>query len=136
MDPQISAIPNALVYDGSLVDDSGVDDDSALDGWFQRDWGHDAPVLLVDMAPLNAWVTSVKTGRAGGSRLNFLSATVSVDIAERLLRPDRPDLPLGERARVLIGCALPAAGAARKPADQGRCARTRGRPGNSPHLPR
>ena len=55
------------------------------------------------MAPLNAWVTSVKTGRAGGSRLNFLSATVSVDIAERLLRPDRPDLPLGERARVLIG---------------------------------
>ncbi len=55
------------------------------------------------MASLNAWVTSVKTGRAGGSRLNFLSATVSVDIAERLLRPDRPDLPLGEQARVLIG---------------------------------
>jgi hypothetical protein len=54
------------------------------------------------MAPLNAWVTSVKTGRAGGSRLNFLSATVSVDIAERLLRLDRPELPHGERARVLI----------------------------------
>ena len=87
----------------ACVDGDSVDDDSALDGWFQRDWGHDAPVLLVDMAPLNAWVTSVKTGRAGGSRLNFLSATVSVDIAERLLRPDRPDLPLGERARVLIG---------------------------------
>ena len=103
MDPQISAIPNTLVYDQSLVDGDGVEDDSALDGWFARDWGHDAPVLLVDMAPLNAWVTSVKTGRAGGSRLNFLSATVSVDIAERLLRLDRPQLPLGERARVLIG---------------------------------
>jgi hypothetical protein len=102
MHPQISAIPNALVYDRSLVDGDRVDDDSALDGWFRRDWGHDAPVLLVDMAPLNAWVTSVKTGRAGGSRLNFLSATVSVDIAERLLRLDRPELPLGERARVLI----------------------------------
>jgi hypothetical protein len=103
MDPQISAIPNALVYDGSLVDGVGVDDDSALDGWYRRDWGHDAPVLLVDMAPLNAWVTSVKTGRVGGSRLNFLSATVSVDIAERLLRLDRPKLLLGERPRVLIG---------------------------------
>jgi hypothetical protein len=103
MDPQISAIPNALVYDQSLIDDDCVDDDSALDGWYQRDWGHDAPVLLVDMAPLNAWVTSVKTGRAGGSRLNFLSATVSVDIAERLLRLDRPPLPDGERPRVLIG---------------------------------
>ena len=103
MGPQISAIPNALVYDGSLQDGENVGDDSALDGWYQRCWGHDAPVLLVDMAPLNAWVTSVKTGRVGGSRLNFLSATVSVDIAERLLRPDRPELPLGERARVLIG---------------------------------
>jgi hypothetical protein len=103
MDPQISAIPNALVYDQSLINGDGVDDDSALDGWYQRDWGHDAPVLLVDMTPLNAWVTSVKTGRAGGSRLNFLSATVSVDIAERLLRLDRPPLPDGDRARVLIG---------------------------------
>ncbi len=102
MTPQISAIPNALVYDGTLTDGDGVDDDSPLDGWYRRDWGNDAPVLLVDMAPLNAWVTSVKTGRAGGSRLNFLSATVSVDIAERLLRLDRPELPLGERARVLI----------------------------------
>jgi superfamily I DNA and/or RNA helicase/ssDNA-binding Zn-finger/Zn-ribbon topoisomerase 1 len=102
MHPQISAIPNELVYDHSLVDDEGVADDSALDDWYQRDWGRDAPVLLVDMAPLNAWVTSVKTGRAGGSRLNFLSATVSVDVAERLLRLDRPKLPLGERPRVLI----------------------------------
>jgi superfamily I DNA and/or RNA helicase len=103
VDPEISAIPNALVYAGSLVDGDNVGDDSALDGWYQREWGHDAPVLLVDMAPLNAWVTSVKTGRVGGSRLNFLSAMVSVDIAERLLRPDRPQLPLGERPRVLIG---------------------------------
>lgn len=103
MGPQISAIPNALVYDQSLIDGDGVDNDTALDGWYQRDWGHDAPVLLVDMAPLNAWVTSVKTGRAGGSRLNFLSATVSVDIAERMLRLDRPQLRDGERPRVLIG---------------------------------
>jgi hypothetical protein len=38
---------------------------------------------------------------AGGTRINFLSATVPVDIAERLLRLDRPSLPDGDRARVL-----------------------------------
>jgi hypothetical protein len=103
MHAQISAIPNTLVYAGSLSDGPDVEDDSSLDSWYRRDWGHDAPVLLVDMEPLNAWVTSVKTGRVGGSRLNFLSATVAVDVAERLLRPDRPSLPLGERPRVLIG---------------------------------
>jgi hypothetical protein len=103
MDPQMSAIPNALVYGGALIDGEGVDDDSALDGWYDRLWSHDAPVLLVDMGPLNAWVTSVRTGRVGGSRLNFLSAVISVDIAERLLRSDRPSLGTAERPRVLIG---------------------------------
>jgi hypothetical protein len=102
MHPQISVIPNTLVYRGDLRDGDGVDDDSELDGWYQRGWGHDSPVLLVDMQPLNAWVTSVKTGRAAGSRLNFLSAIVSVDIAERLLQPDRPSIGSGERPRVLI----------------------------------
>jgi AAA domain len=103
MAPPISAIANALVYEQQLVDGEGVDDDSSLDGWFDRGWGHDEPVVLVDMAPLNAWVTSVKTGRLGGSRLNFLSALISIDIAERLLTAGRPELPLGERPRVLIG---------------------------------
>lgn len=59
--------------------------------------------MLVDTGPLEAWVTSVKTGRVGGSRLNFLSAAVAVNIAERLLRLDRPEISPGERARVLIG---------------------------------
>ena len=135
MGRQISAIPNALVYAGTLADGDGVDDDSTLDGWYQRDWGYDAPVLLVDMAPLNAWVTSVKTGRVGGSRLNFLSAMVSVDIAERLLRPDRPELPLGERAAGVDRRALPAPSATREPADQGGGTRARGPPGHRPHLP-
>jgi hypothetical protein len=66
---------------------TGVTDDTSLDAWYQRERGHDTPVLLVDMAPLNAWVTSVKTGRVGGSRLNFLSAVVSVDIASARPRP-------------------------------------------------
>jgi hypothetical protein len=101
MHPRISAIPNTHFYEGTLADGDGVDDDSALDGWYDRDWEHDQPVLLVDTGPMNAWVTSVNTaGRA--SRLNFLSATVCVDLAERLLAPGRPELPLGERARILI----------------------------------
>jgi AAA domain len=100
MHPRISAIPNAHFYDGTLSDGKGVHDESALDGWYDR-WEHDQPVLLVDTGPMNAWVTSVNTG-GRASRLNFLSATVCVDLAERLLLPDRPELPLGERARILI----------------------------------
>jgi hypothetical protein len=101
MHPQISAIPNDHFYEGTLEDGENVNDDSALDGWYDKDWENDQPVLLVDTAPMNAWVTSVNTaGRA--SRLNFLSASVCVDLAERLLLPGRPELPLGERARILI----------------------------------
>lgn len=58
-------------------------------------------MLLVDTAGLNAWVTSVSHG-GRTSRLNFLSATVCVDIAEMLLRPDRPEFEPGARPRVLI----------------------------------
>ena len=80
MHPQISAIPNALIYDGLLEDDPSTLDDSELDGWFDRTWGPDAPVVLVDTESLHAWVTGV--GGAGRtSRLNFLSATVCADLA-------------------------------------------------------
>jgi hypothetical protein len=44
----------------------------------------------------------VNSGAGRASRLNFLSASVCVDLAERLLLPDRPELPLGERARIMI----------------------------------
>jgi superfamily I DNA and/or RNA helicase len=101
MHPQISAIPNTHFYGGTLEDGDRVLDDSALDGWYDNGWEHDRPVLLIDTGPMNAWVTSVNSaGRA--SRLNFLSATVCVDLAERLLVPGRPELALGERARILI----------------------------------
>jgi hypothetical protein len=53
------------------------------------------------MGSSNAWVTSVSRGERS-SRLNFLSATVSVDLAEQLLRPDRDELAPGVRARILI----------------------------------
>jgi DNA-binding CsgD family transcriptional regulator len=101
MHPQISAVPNELIYDGLLADGEETSDDSELDEWFDRDWGADHPVLLVDTGPLNAWVTGVGGG-GRTSRLNFLSATVCVDLAERLLRDDRPELPAGSPRRVLI----------------------------------
>lgn len=102
MHPQISAIPNRFLYRQELRDASGVENDGdRLEGWFEHEWGQDTPVLLVDTGSLNAWVTSVNNaGRT--SRLNFLSATVCVDLAEMLLRPDRPE-PTGGHARILIG---------------------------------
>ena len=101
MHPDISAIPNELIYDGLLSDAESTLDDSELDGWFDRNWGPDAPIVLVDTEPLNAWVTGV--GGAGRtSRLNFLSATVCADLAERMLLQDRAGLEDGSPRRILI----------------------------------
>ncbi len=70
-------------------------------GWCVGDWLNKSPVTLVDTGNLNAWVTSVvKGGRA--SRLNFLSATVAVDLAEQLLSPDRPKRGEGSPKRIII----------------------------------
>jgi superfamily I DNA and/or RNA helicase len=54
----------------------------------------------VDTGSTNAWVTSVVRG-GSVSRLNFLSASVCVDLAKQVLRIDRPPLEDG-RPRVLI----------------------------------
>jgi hypothetical protein len=101
MHPSISAISNELIYDGLLTDGPGTEDGAGVPDWYRSEWGHDNPVLLVDMAATNAWVTSVSRGERA-SRLNFLSATVSVDLAEQLLRVDRATLPPGMAARILI----------------------------------
>ena len=60
-------------------------------------------MLLVDTGSVGAWVTSVARGR-GSSRLNFLSATICVELVEQLLRENRPKLQAGERPRVLLVC--------------------------------
>lgn len=102
MHPQISAVPNELIYDGLLSDAPSTLDDSELDRWFDRSWGPDAPVVLVDTGSLNAWVTGVG-GPGRTSRLNFLSATVCADLAQRMLRQDRPRLEEGSPRRILVG---------------------------------
>jgi hypothetical protein len=100
MHPAISAIPNRFLYGGTLRNGAGVEDHRVLDGWYERDWGYDSPVLLVDTGSLNAWVTSVNhAGRT--SRLNFLSATACVDIAEMLLLEERSEITSGH-PRILI----------------------------------
>ena len=48
MHPAISAIPNHFLYGGTLRNGAGVEDDRVLDGWYEREWGYDSPVLLVD----------------------------------------------------------------------------------------
>jgi hypothetical protein len=101
MNPAISAIPNALVYDSTLRDGAGTEAVRGLEGWYRPDWGHDTPVLLVDTESTNAWVTSVDRG-GSGSRLNFLSATVCLDLAVHMLRDDRPPARPGDHARILI----------------------------------
>lgn len=103
MHPFVSAIPNVLVYKNRLEDDPTTLDDRPLDDWYDRTWGHDTPVLLVDTGPVGAWVTSVARG-ARSSRLNFLSATICVDIARQLLRDDRSAMRIGGDRRVLIVC--------------------------------
>ena len=103
MHPDISAIPNTLVYDNILKDGPETEKDDSLDGWYRKDWGYDNPVLLVDTGSVGAWVTSVARGR-GSSRLNFLSATICVELVEQLLRKNRPKLQEGERPRALLVC--------------------------------
>ena len=103
MHPEISSIPNSLIYGEHLVDDVAASSDAELVGWHQDDWGHDSPVLLVDTGPTNAWVTSVPRG-SGSSRLNFLSATVCVDLAETMLREDRKPFVVGSQPRIAIIC--------------------------------
>jgi superfamily I DNA and/or RNA helicase len=58
-------------------------------------------VLRIDIGSTHAWVTSVVRGERS-SRLNFLSATVCVDLAEQLLAQDREPLDSGKPARILI----------------------------------
>ncbi len=101
MKPAISALANELAYKGLLRDGDEIHSEGALGDWYRRDWGHDADLLLLDTESVGAWVTSVpRGGRA--SRLNFLSATVCVDLVREMLRSDRPPWRPGDHPRIII----------------------------------
>ena len=101
MKPAISALANELAYEGVLRDGDEINSEVALGDWYRPDWGHDADLLLVDTETVGAWVTSVPRG-GGASRLNFLSATVCVDLAREMLRSDRPPWRPGDHPRIII----------------------------------
>ncbi|MGO8762561.1 MAG: AAA domain-containing protein [Desulfobaccales bacterium] len=115
MHPFISSIANELFYDLRLKDGQlkiqgrkhNLSDDecdrSSLLQWYNIDWGHDNPVLLIDTGSAGAWVTSVSRGNRA-SRLNFLSATISVNLAEKILKDDRPKMESGQDQRILMIC--------------------------------
>ena len=99
--PEIADVANVF-YDGLLR--TSPEPPKGLEefrDWYDADWPHDSPVVLVDTGTLNAWVTSVVRG-GNSSRLNFLSATVAVDLAEQLLLPDRTQPTEGAPKRILI----------------------------------
>ena len=101
MHPSISLIANSLIYDNRLENGKISIGDERLFKWYDQDWGHDSPVLLINTGNLNAWVTSVSKGKRS-SRLNFLSATICVDLAESVLKSDRAELENGRPPRILI----------------------------------
>ncbi|MBL7128383.1 MAG: DEAD/DEAH box helicase family protein [Ignavibacteria bacterium] len=103
MHPDISSIPNELIYQGMLEDDDSTTNLDELENWYRVGWEHDTPVLLIDTSSVGAWVTSVARGRSS-SRLNFLSATICVDIVEHILDENRDILQEGKPPRVLIAC--------------------------------
>lgn len=102
--PEIAEVAN-LFYDKQLVNaftaPEQYRDYESFKDWYVKDWKYDNPIVLVDTAPLNAWATSV-VKHGNSSRLNFLSATVAVDIAEQILSPDRLPRMEGAPKRVLI----------------------------------
>jgi hypothetical protein len=97
MAPRISAIPNRLSYRGLLKDGAGTDDERELDGWLEPRAGLTAPVMVLELASLQTWATTVRRGTRS-SRINVLSAIATVDLACGALRHEREPL-LDEQAR-------------------------------------
>lgn len=85
MEPAIAEIANRYYR---MLKSPGSDKRRQSKAEFDK-WCHDSfltnsPVVLVNTESLNAWVTSVSKGNQS-SRLNFLSATLSVNLAERII---------------------------------------------------
>ncbi|MBX5442154.1 MAG: AAA family ATPase [Solirubrobacteraceae bacterium] len=100
MERRISELARRLAYGTVLQDAQGTDDDRELDPWFARGAGFDDPTTLVNLEPLAPWASTVRRGDRS-SRLNVLSAAVTIDVVKRLLRQDRPAPDEGRR-RVLV----------------------------------
>ncbi len=58
---------------------------------------------MVNTASVGAWVTSAPRVK-GSSRLNFLSATICINIVEHILDENRKILQDGESPHVVVAC--------------------------------
>jgi hypothetical protein len=104
MDPFVASISNHLFYKDSMVDKYQDKNTADFSKWYNINWKFDAPVLLIDTGPLNAWVTSVRRGKSS-SRLNFLSASLCIDLCIFLLKKNRPKRENDEvEKRIFILC--------------------------------
>jgi|UniRef100_UPI00378344FE hypothetical protein len=102
MHPDISAIVNALIYEGLLRDGSSVTEakaDMPITNWHAGFVGESNRVTIIDMGTANAWNTT-----ADRSRFNLLSAMASVEMVHHWLASDRPLLAEGLAKRVLVIC--------------------------------
>ncbi len=106
MHPDISAVVNALVYEGELTDAAAVQEDGDPE-WYNPAWRYDGHLLLVDTGSLNGWATSV-SHHHGSGRLNFLSAAACVEIAGQMLRDHRERAGVENEPRILIVSLCPA----------------------------
>jgi AAA domain-containing protein len=100
MHPAISDAPNYLVYGGNLIDEEWVskpEADDKLLSWYQKEWGLDRPLLMVDTSEAGGW-----NNKSGNSRLNFLSATLAVRIANAVLCSSRPAWEPRDGRRIFI----------------------------------
>jgi hypothetical protein len=103
MHPSICEVSNTLFYEKLLVTDPSAENDGQLSDWYLCPWEEDRALSVIDTGRAGAWVTSVTRGGTP-SRLNFLSASICVDLVETMMRNDRPKIEPGDSARVLIIC--------------------------------
>jgi hypothetical protein len=103
MEPAIAEIANHFSYDGNLkspITSNRKQQKLEFDTWYDDGLGTESPIVLLDTGSLNAWVTSVSRG-SQTSRLNFLSAVLSVNLAERIISNYRTD-EANNNTKVLI----------------------------------
>lgn len=102
MHRQIAALAN-YYYNGKLKSPNDCADKTEFSKWYSG-IGEKTPISIIDTKNFNAWVTSVsKNGNS--SRINYLSATLCVALAkkliENLLKMPPED---NEKIKVLIIC--------------------------------
>ncbi|QIF04265.1 AAA domain-containing protein [Roseimicrobium sp. ORNL1] len=100
MHPDISAIVNALIYDGLLRNGGSVSEkgaDASIMQWHAGIADDVRRVTLLDSGSLDAWNTT-----ADRSRFNLLSAMVCLELLKLWLRADRPSASTADKKRVLI----------------------------------